>query len=61
VHLAYKFWDEDFIREVPERLERDEITIHTSKLFLSNTTIKNKGQPMAYNLGNPHPKVTKSN
>ena len=61
VHLAYEFLDEDFVREVPERLERGEITIRASKLFSSDMIIKNNGQPMAYSLGNPHPKVTKSN
>ena len=61
VHLAYKFLDEDFVREAPERLERSEFAVCASKLFASNTIMKNKGQPMAYSLGNPHPKVTKSN
>ena len=60
VHLAYEFSDEDFVREAPERLERGKIAIHASKLFSSDTMIKNKGQPMAHNMGNPHPKVTKS-
>ena len=28
-HPTYEFWDEDFVREAPERLERNEIAIHT--------------------------------
>jgi hypothetical protein len=53
VHPAYEFWDDDFTREVPERLERGEIDIHAQKLFSSDTTIRNKGQQTAYSLGNP--------
>ena len=58
VHPTYEFYDEDFVREAPERLERSEFAVCASKFFASNTIIKNKGQPMAYSLGNPRPNVS---
>jgi hypothetical protein len=58
VHPVYEFWDEDFVQEAPERLERSEFVVCASKLFASDRIIKNKGQLMAYSLGNPHPNVS---
>lgn len=57
---AYEFWEEDFIREAPERLEKGKIAIRAQKLFTLDTMLKNKGQQMAYSLGNSRQKITKS-
>ena len=59
MHPAYEFWDDDFVRKASERLQRSKkIAVRASKLFLSDTIIRNKGQAMAYNLGNPRPNLT---
>lgn len=57
-HFGFKFWDDAFSQEVPEKMEKLELAIQTSKLFDGSMKISNKGKQKPYSLAYPWPEVS---